>query len=117
MSYKALINKNINKAFNMLKDLAEDVTLVKKSSNTFNFGTGDVTNTESASILTKALLLDSNKKSDAHNVTTKNVMLKTQEVGDLNAYDKLTIAGTEWKFGPVINSDNYITLAEVFRET
>jgi len=116
MGYKALLDTNINKAFNLLKNLADDVTLVKKTANSFSFSTGDVTVTEASSVSTKAIITEVNKKSDVHNIMTKLALLKTQDVGDLNAYDKLTLGGNEWKFGPTINSDNFITTVEIFRE-
>jgi len=39
MSYSGLINTNINRAFNMVKDLAIEVSLSKKSSASFDFTT------------------------------------------------------------------------------
>ena len=115
MSYKALVNSNVTLAFNLIKDLAEDVILVKSSDNDFDFETATASE-KTVNISTKAVVIKDAKKSKAHNAIKRQVMFKTRNLGDLTAYDRVMIEGKEWRFGPMINNDGYTVLAEVYRE-
>jgi len=116
MGYKTLVNKNVAKVFTLLKDLAEDITLTKKTAVNFNFSTNTATNVEAAAISTKAVITDSNKSSIEKNTLTKIMLLKTQDIGDITLYDKITYANQTWLIGPSITSDNFITVIEASKE-
>jgi len=116
MGYKALINKNVTKAFALLKDLAEEITLTKKTANNFNFNTQTATAIESPVVITKAVITDANKTASDRNVLTKIMLLKTQDIGDITLYDKISYASQTWLIGPAIISDNFITVIEVRKE-
>lgn len=116
MSYKGLINTNVARAFNLLKDLAEDVTLSKKTDNTFDFSTMTATETVATAIPTKAVVTDSNKSSLEKNSLTKIMLLKTQDIGDISLYDKVSYKSASWVIGPSILSDGYVTIVEVTKE-
>ena len=115
MGYKALINKNLTFAFNQIQDLAEDVILKKSSNNDFSFESGTVSQ-KIVDKSIKAVIVKSNKMSSSHNSAVRQLMLKAEGVGDLNAYDTVSFEGKDWRFGPVINSDGYIIFVEVYRE-
>jgi cyanate lyase len=116
MSYKALVRSNVRKAFNLVKDLAEDVVFVKKLASTFNFTSMEAKTTSSESIVTKAIITESNKKSEEHNAMNKTVMLKTQDIGDINAYDTIVRNNENWKIGAVIYTDGFVTIADIHKE-
>ena len=116
MGYKALINKNIAKAFTLLKDLAEEIVLTKKTAQTYNFTTLTAIPVEAAAITTKAVITDSNKTSKERNVVTKIMLLKTQDIGDITSYDKISYLSQTWLIGPTILSDNFVTVIEVQKE-
>ena len=115
MGYKTKINTNVNKAFNLVKDLAEDITFNKKSLN-FDFNTATAKTQDSESVITKAIITDINKTSKEHNAMYKMIMLKTQDIGDIKAYDTIIINSESWKIGPIIKSDGYITIVEIYKE-
>lgn len=115
MGYKALVNSQVRKAFILIKDLAEDVTFVKKLASTFNFDTLEAKIPSSESVVTKAIVTESKKVSEEHNSQNKLVMLKTQDIGDITAYDTIIINNQNWKVGPVIISDGYVTVAEIYK--
>ena len=117
MSYRNLIDSQVRKAFILLKDLAEDIVLKKTTDATFNFGTGEAAITSPAPVVTKAVIVDTKKKSKDRNTSEKVAILKTQFVGDISLYDSFTYRNSVWKFGDVISSDGHITIATVFRET
>jgi len=116
MGYKALIDKNVLKAFNLLKDLAEVVTLVKKTGVSFDFNTLTATEVNAASITTKAVITDSTKASDKTNVMTKVMLLKTKDIGDIALYDKIQYKSATWVIGLPVTSDNFITIVTVQKE-
>ncbi len=116
MSYKSLINSNLVKAFNLVKDLAEDVVFVRNNVTGFDFGTGQVESTASQNLIVKTIVIDSEKKSKEHNANKKHVMFKTKDLGDVTAYDHLLINGVIWKLGPVVKNSGFIILAEIYKE-
>lgn len=116
MSYESLINTNLRKAFNLLKDLAVDMQFVKKTGDSFNFSTATSNLADSASITVKAIITDTEKASKERNVTKKLVMFKTEEVGDVNVYDSINYQNINWKLGPIIKSTQFITVVELYKE-
>jgi hypothetical protein len=112
MGYKNLIDMNVKKAFVLLKDLAEPLVLSKKSDTSFNFKTLTATQTTS-DVTTKAVITDSNKKSDVLNAMTKLAILKTKEIGDISYYDKIFYKNESWSISSVITSNNFITYIEM----
>lgn len=117
MGYKSLVDSNITLAFNLLKDMAEDAVLNKSSSAEFDFGVG-LMKTDNAlkNLPIKAVVIDDDKTSKEHNSIKRQILFKTRGLGDINAYDTITIDGNLWRFGPKINDDGYTILAEIYRE-
>lgn len=115
MGYRSLIEGNVAKAFVLLKDLAEEVTLIKKTANSFDFSTQTATPTES-NIVTKAVITDIKKSAENHNQAVKLLMLKTKEVGDISAFDKMTHKSQTWRIGPSIVTDSFVTVVEIHKE-
>ena len=122
MSYKALVDSNVTLAFNLLKDLAVDAVLKKSSNQEFNFGTAEMVD-DKTSYNIKAVVIEDDKKSDKHNSIKRQLLFKTRGLGDINAYDIISIPNdvnpsvlNDWKFGPMINNDGYTILAEIYRE-
>ena len=68
MSYQNLIDTNLNRAFNLLKDLATDVTLIKKSDVDFDFNLAVVTGDADLGTTIKMVVIDSNKASEEGNI-------------------------------------------------
>jgi hypothetical protein len=116
MSYRALVSSNVTKAFRLLKDLAEDVTLTKRASSTFDFATQTATIVDGTPIVTKAVVTDTAKSSQDRSTAVKVAMLKNSEVGDVGLYDKVTYQGADWKIGPIITSDSFVTVVELHKE-
>lgn len=112
MSYANLIDRNLARAFNQLKDLAVDITLNRVASADFNFGTGQVTKTE-ATVVIKAVILDASRRSQEHSGVKKLVMFKQKDLGSLKGYDSFTHGGKLWKLGDVLKSDGFIAMVEV----
>jgi hypothetical protein len=115
MSYKALINKNIKMAFRLIGDLAEEVILTKKLTSDYNFTTQTAAET-TQNITTKAVITDADKESEDHNVMKKVMIFMTQDINNITAYDTITANSVIYKIGPLIKSDTYLTIVEVYKE-
>jgi prephenate dehydratase len=116
MDYQTLINKNLTKAFNMLKSFTVEVILTKKSAETYSFSSMTSATTDAAPITTRAVILGKVKTSNTSNTLKQQLLLNTQPIGDLSLYDKITVNGVIWSIGPSIDNSGYITLIELFRE-
>lgn len=116
MSYKALIDSNLSLAFNLLKDLATEVVLTKKTVPQFNFGNGNAEFGANQTVITKAIEINSNKTSENRNTIQKELMLKSKDVGDLTNYTTVTINSNTWNLGEIQKNDGFILLVKIFRE-
>ena len=67
------------------------------------------------SIILKAFVVKSTKASEDRDVFTKQLILKTKDIGNLSLYDSVYFDNFTWKLGPPILSD-FLTTIEVFRE-
>jgi hypothetical protein len=124
MSYKALIENNLRRAFILVKDLAIDVTFNKKPVSGFDFSTGDpIEGIETATVI-KAVVIDNKKAStgrkngnELRNVVKKQIMFKREDLGtDVTNYDYVTIGSDDWNLGQPIKDDGYIALIELYKE-
>ena len=116
MSYNNLIDRNLDKSFKLAKDLAIDVTLLKKSGISFDFSQGTVAETTSENTSVKMLVIKAEKLSQKRNVVKKTVMLRHKQVGSISIYDSLSENGQIWKFGPKSKDNGFISVLEIFKE-
>jgi hypothetical protein len=116
MGYQSLIDSNLKKAFLLAKDLAVDVVLTKKTNDSFNFGTGEVSSPSSQTVSTKAIIIDSKKTSADRNSVSKEIMLKAKDVGDLKSYSTITIDSVIWTLSGVQKNDGFILLGNITKE-
>jgi len=116
MGYRSMVEKNVDKAFKLVGDLATSVTLVRKASSTFNFNTLGVKNVNLANLITLAIVTNITKNAEDRNVLRTSMMLKTKEIGDINLFDTVIINNETFKIGAPISTDGYVTTVEIFKE-
>ena len=116
MSYQTLIDNNLARAFNLIKDLAIDVVLTKKPNPTFDFGTGTASFSASQTITTKAVVIDIKKKAEDRNTIEKQLMLKSKETGDITRYATVQFDSKTWTIGEIPKNDGFIFLVNIYRE-
>jgi len=102
MGYRTLLDRNLTRAFNLIKDLAVDVTLIKISKSEFDFGSQSATTTEE-SVITKAVWIE----------VDEQIMLKSATVGDINMYSGVSYQGKLWKIVEILKNDGYIVILKV----
>lgn len=115
MSYQALINRNLDKAFRLLKDIAIDITLNRNTAD-FDFSSNATNVTANSSVSLKAVVTDINKESPEYNYLEKQVLFKSKDIDDLTVYDTITIEAETWKIGSKINNSGYIYLLNIFKD-
>ena len=120
MGYKQLIDSKVNLAFNLLKDLAVEATLTKKTGQSFDFVNLTVSATETP-LVVKVIETDSKKpkskdQKNSSNLTVKQLMVKTADVGDLKTVETFTISGVVWKVSEIQKNDGFISIVDVVRE-
>jgi hypothetical protein len=63
MGYKNLINASLNRAFNAVKDLADDVIFVKRNTSEFDFNSGDLKTSQTTQVAIKTIIIANTKNS------------------------------------------------------
>ena len=115
MAYQALINKGLRLTFKMMKDLVTEVVLTKSEVSDFDFSDGETTEV-SSSLITEGIVLETKKTSDKSNTIKSSVLLKTEDIGDLNLFDTLILNGVAWRVGTPISNNGFATVVEIYRE-
>lgn len=115
MSYVNLVNSKLTMAFNLVKDLAKDAVLVKRDNAVFDFASNAVVSGSSL-VTVKCILIKAKTSSRSINTTVQEVMFKTSELNTITDLDKLIIDDVTWKFSNILQSDGYITVAQVSKE-
>lgn len=118
MGYRTLIEGNLTKAFKLMKDLAVQAVFTKKTSNTFNFGTG-VVSEGTSDHPAKVVFIEDIKREGDTNVTARYIMFQTSDVGDINSFDTVRIGDNTYKIGlPVgsgsLKSNGFTSLVNIY---
>lgn len=116
MGYKALINSQLRRAFVLLKDLATDATMTKKANQEFDFASGEVSTDTAVQTVVKLVETTTAKLSKDGATLRKKVMLKSEDALDPTLYDSITINGVVWQIGPVLQTNGFIVMLELFKE-
>jgi hypothetical protein len=115
MSYKNLIGKNLNVAFNLIKDLKDVVELKKIEAIDFDFSEGLVEGEPQNSVFLEAIVTDVQTSFRDKDTERKLIMMKTSEIGSVDQYSEVVMNGTVWKIGPVVRTDRFISVVELYR--
>lgn len=120
MNYAAIIQKGVNKAFDVAGSLAIRVELAKKTSGDYDF------NTQSAGVITtvtktifgfeKRRLKRVASPRDSNNSQHLDILFKTTDIGDPSLYDTATINGVVWKITPPYDVNAFVTTVALVRE-
>ena len=112
--YKALIDKNLTLAFDRLKDLAVDATLIRKEVDAFVFGTSEVTSKDVNTSTVKAVVTEIRDSFSPRNLVRKQIMMKTADVADISFYSKIEVEGDVYSIDfPLVSSVGFITVFNI----
>jgi hypothetical protein len=116
MSYKTLIDNVLVKSFTNLKDLAVDVTFVKKTNPDFNFTTSATSFGSTANVSAKCVVVSTKKNSKDRNTINKKMLVKSKDVGDLNSYSTVLLESKTWNISQIQKNDGFILILEIYSE-
>jgi hypothetical protein len=121
MGYKSMIRGQVNKAFSLVKDLADIVTLTEKNATGFNFSTNTATISTPTTKSIKGLLVErKNTKGKKDIGTTLNMsyLFKSDDLNSPDIYDTITTSnGDVWKMVPPYINDGYLITVNVTKES
>jgi len=116
MSYKALINSNVQTAFNAAKDLAITAQFRKRLDATFNFNTGVIDSMSMQFVTAKIVVTKTIKPNPGSKTMKKHFMVNSNILGDVSNFDEVDFEGVRWTLSPPISSNGFIHILEAFRE-
>jgi hypothetical protein len=108
-----MVQSNVQKAFNLIGDLAETIILSSTSSSNFDYNIGEAVVSPPLLYNIKAIVNYSKKKDSDTIVVELLVMTKDIEtISDLDAFDKVTVRGIEYRvITPSINNGYIVTIS------
>jgi hypothetical protein len=119
MRYGNTIRSNVKRAFNMIGDLAQLVTLSSQANSGFNFATNAVTTTTTTTLVIKGFLIEKRKNpSDKLDATIQSSFLfNAEDLPNPAMYDTITTAANVvWKIVPPYKTDDFLITINVARE-
>jgi hypothetical protein len=118
VDYSKFIKRQVAKAFKKVGTLAVAVIFEKSNATGFNFNTQAAEVSPVITLNVKGIPLEETVNGSKPTATIlKKLMFISEEVGNPDIYDKVTISGVIWKPVPPCISDGYTTTVTLIRET
>lgn len=118
MGYSNTIKGNVKKAFNLLGDIAVNVTFSHTTNSGFNFSTAEVTAPATTTKTIKGFIVakrrERNEKPD--NAVQMSLIFKAEDIPDPSIYDTITADSIVWRVIPPYNSDGYVITVNIVKE-
>lgn len=100
MAFKNLIRNQVNNAFNLIQDLAEDITFINSTVTTdnYNFSTdgGFTEPTAADSITIKGVISQMSKDVNDNTIVNAQVTLNTNNSIEFDNYDTISFRNKTW---------------------
>jgi hypothetical protein len=113
MSYRNLIDKQITKAFNLIKDLAIPANLQLKLPSNFDFENAAANTSTESIVAIKIVFVSEKKKGSTFEAV---VMFQKKGIDDINLYDKITANDIEWRISSTSVNDSFVYTLKIYRE-
>jgi hypothetical protein len=117
MSFKTLITNNVTNAFNLIGDLAENITFTNTTVNDYDFANQSINSTTDTSINIKGVVIKNYKTNDDNPRMNADIMIKSSDVNSeiLDGYDTVVLRSKTWNINK-IEDDGYVINLTVGRE-
>lgn len=117
MSFKTLITNNVTNAFNLIGDLAENITFTNTTVNDYDFANQSINSDDDTSINIKGVVIKSYKTNDDNPRINADIMIKSSDVNSeiLDGYDTVVLRSKTWNINK-IEDDGYVINLTVGRE-
>ena len=113
MAFKSLITNEVRNAFNLLQDLAEDITFTNNTSTSYDFSTGDVTeDANKTTTIIKGVISKMSKDVNDNTMIIAEVILKSEDASiiDIDNYDTINFRNRNWSINNVEDNGFAVTL-------
>lgn len=112
MSYKTLITNNVKDAFNLVGDIAEDMTFTNQTVDSYDFATQTVVNGNSTTKTVKGIVNKEYKTNDDKPRINADIYLKSADIDskELDGYDSLVFRSKTWGINKYEDNGYLITL-------
>lgn len=110
MSFKTLITNNVTNAFNLIGDLAENITFTNTTVNEYDFSSQSTVSTTDTSLTIKGVVTKSYKTNNDKPRINADVMIKSSDVNSeiLDGYDTVVLRSKTWSINSM--EDNGYTI-------
>ena len=118
MGYSTMISKNVRKAFTLLKDLVEKVTLTQKNPTKFNFASKEAEMTTPVVSSIDAIFVSQKVRTgkDGSSSLQNSFLFKTEDIVSPDMYDTITTKdGSVWVIVQPCVVERFITTVNVVR--
>lgn len=114
--YRKVVTQSVRRAFKQLGTLAENVVFNSSQPSAFDFSTATATSGAVTQLTLKAVVVESKKKADEEKpAITKTVIMKSEDVPSLDAYDTVVYGGNTWHVVRPIKDDGYLVYFDISR--
>jgi hypothetical protein len=112
MSYKTLITNNVTNAFNLVGDIAEDITLTNETVDGYDFASQTIVNGNTTTKTVKGIVSKEYKTNDDKPRINADIILKTSDIDSktLDGYDSLVFRSKTWGINKYEDNGYIITL-------
>jgi LysM repeat protein len=108
-----MITRNVRKAFSVLGDIAQTVTLTEKNATAFDFANSTATLTTPTVKTVKGIKLEKKTREGGLEVT---LLMKTEDIEAPDTYDTITLAnGDIWNTVPPASNNGYVTTVRLVK--
>jgi hypothetical protein len=116
MSYAKIVDRNVTRAFNLLRDLAKIAVHFEARDPEFNFETGEAEGDVGSQTAFKAVLLKRESPKAETSSRKVEIMFKKADVGVVRQNDKIMFDGENYTVATIIKGDGFITIVELYKE-
>tara|TARA_R110002126_G_scaffold108262_5_gene244205 strand:- start:12908 stop:13264 length:357 start_codon:yes stop_codon:yes gene_type:complete len=117
MSFKNLLNNNVTTAFNLIGDLAENITFTNTTVSEYDFANQSTTSTTDASLSIKGVVIKVYKTNNDKPRINADIMIKSSDVNSevLDGYDTIVLRSKTWAIKE-IDDNGYVINLTIGRE-
>lgn len=117
MAFRNLIQSQVNNAFNLIGDLAENIMFTNNSVSEYNFETGDTTEVTGSQVTIRGVVSKMSKDVNDNTMIVAELTLKTSDVStiEIDNYDAITFRNKSWSINSV-EDNGFATILTAVRK-
>lgn len=112
---RSMVQSYVRKAFDLIDDLATEVTLSQAVSTTFNYSTGEADTLVNPPVTITAFIKNTQRKTPEGFVKVQELLFKSEDLKDPTYYTQVTNGKEVWVTVPPYRDNGYTTTVELRR--